>query len=237
MLATPVARYVPNGSFERNAMRIARHSSTAYRSRTNEAPTKPNSSPATVKMKSVCCSARSRASSGVRAGTPGRRGRRCRRRSPPGRGCTGRRPACSRGRNARSRSSWYSFTTPSWNAAAITRCRSRRGPRCGGRSPRRPGTSRPRSRPSRSRCRCRLDEHEDERHERHRTQPDHVLDGRRRVPELGQARGEHHDQADLRELRRRDLEARDLEPSLRAGLRRAEERQPHEQQGDDRPRR
>jgi hypothetical protein len=55
------------------------------------------------------------------------------------------------------------------------------------------------------------------------------------VLHLGQARGEHHDQADLGELRGGDLEPRDVEPALSARGGRAQERDPDQQQRDDDP--
>ena len=54
--ATPAATYVPNGSFDKYGILIARQIRMANSISTNAAPTNPNSSPTTVKMKSVCCS-------------------------------------------------------------------------------------------------------------------------------------------------------------------------------------
>ena len=52
----PVATSRPNRSSARSAIRHARHSTTPSSTMIAAAPTKPSSSPATVKMKSVCCS-------------------------------------------------------------------------------------------------------------------------------------------------------------------------------------
>ena len=54
--AMPAARYVPKGSLANSAILTARQMRRANNISTKMAPTKPNSSPITVKMKSVCCS-------------------------------------------------------------------------------------------------------------------------------------------------------------------------------------
>ena len=55
-IAIPDATSRPNMSSARAAIRIARTSTMASRAMMVIAPTKPSSSPATAKMKSVCCS-------------------------------------------------------------------------------------------------------------------------------------------------------------------------------------
>ncbi len=52
----PAATTVPYSSVVSRAMRQARHRRTPSRTMISPAPTKPSSSPATVKTKSVCCS-------------------------------------------------------------------------------------------------------------------------------------------------------------------------------------
>ena len=54
--ATPAAASRPKGSAVRLAMRSARHTIVPSNTTINPEPRKPNSSPATEKMKSVCCS-------------------------------------------------------------------------------------------------------------------------------------------------------------------------------------
>ena len=53
---TPAATSRPKTSVAREAIRSPRHSTTPSRASSVDAPSSPSSSPATVKMKSVCCS-------------------------------------------------------------------------------------------------------------------------------------------------------------------------------------
>ena len=55
-IAMPEATSMPNWSSARAAIRSARRNSTASSTMITAAPTKPSSSPATAKMKLVCCS-------------------------------------------------------------------------------------------------------------------------------------------------------------------------------------
>ena len=124
--------------------------------------------------------------------------------------------------------------TPSWNAAAINTTQiTTRAARC------RPRTPATRNIPAAiatitidvpmSGC----DEHERERDERDPQSRITSWMVGERVPHLGQARREHDDQAELGELRGRDLESRHLEPSLGAGVGGPEEGDLHQQQGDE----
>ncbi len=54
--AMPAAAIRPKTSSVRTAIRRQRHSTTPSSTISSPAPTRPSSSPATVKMKSVCCS-------------------------------------------------------------------------------------------------------------------------------------------------------------------------------------
>src|SRR5580700_1011867 len=58
MLVIPTARYRPKVSSVRHETRIPRHKKTANSVTTNKAPTNPNSSAVTAKIKSVCGSGR-----------------------------------------------------------------------------------------------------------------------------------------------------------------------------------
>ena len=53
---TPTQTNLPNKSVVRRAIAKARRKNKVKQSKMNPLPTKPNSSPATVKIKSVCCS-------------------------------------------------------------------------------------------------------------------------------------------------------------------------------------
>ena len=113
--AMPAAATRPNTSSARGGDRQRppdHHRRAAAISR--PAPTRPSSSPATVKTKSVCCSG-TKPGPGLGAveETLAERGRRCRPRSGPAR-CCSRRPRGSRPGlvKARKRSTWYSSSSP-----------------------------------------------------------------------------------------------------------------------------
>ena len=56
MARTPMQHRVPKRSLARRAARQVRHTISANSASSTAPPTKPSSSPTTVKMKSVCCS-------------------------------------------------------------------------------------------------------------------------------------------------------------------------------------
>src|SRR5581483_10343459 len=137
MARMPTHSSVPNRSRASVAVRQVRQTTTANRARRVNAPTKPNSSPTTVKMKSVCCSGTNDRLVWV----------------PLNRPFPNRPPepiaalACARLyaecwgslvglANAVSRSTWYCLSTPSWTTASIPTMATRQmAAMCRGRAP------------------------------------------------------------------------------------------------------